>query len=184
MHHLLFTPTSSLTLVYVSLLELVASTLSLQVKRSTQPRPVKQNWYLSPISELGLQQSIYSAYFLAVQGYNIPPMVLNQDNQSTITLISNGKSNSELTRHIQIGYYWVKDLIDRGLITIEYLQWSMPGDHIGTYMSPGIDSSMPAQLNSWWLIFLRSHFKEPCSTRCGRKLLVYPLYELPSNYNL
>ena len=30
----------------------------------------------------------------------------------------NGKLNSELTRHIQIGYYWVKDLIDRGLITI------------------------------------------------------------------
>ena len=30
------------------------------------------------------------------------------------------KSNSELTRHIQIGYYWVKDLIDRDLITIVY----------------------------------------------------------------
>ena len=45
---------------------------------------------------------------------------MNQDNQSTIKLVSNGKSNSELTRHIQIGYYWVKDLIDRGLITIEY----------------------------------------------------------------
>ena len=23
-------------------------------------------------------------------------------------------------KHMQIGYYWVKDLIDRGLITIEY----------------------------------------------------------------
>ena len=68
----------------------------------------------------GFQQSIYSAYFLASQGYNIPPIVVNQDNQSTITLISNGKSNSELTRHIQIGYYWVKGLIDRGLIRIEY----------------------------------------------------------------
>ena len=68
----------------------------------------------------GFQQSIYSAYFLASQGYNIPSIVVNQDNQSTITLISNGKSNSGLTRHIQIGYYWVKGLIDRGLITIEY----------------------------------------------------------------
>ena len=154
MHHLLFTPTSSLTLVYVSLLELVASTLSLQVKRSTQPRPVKQNWYLSPISELGLQQSIHSAYFLAVQGYNIPPMVLNQDNQSTITLISNGKSNSELTRHIQIGYYWVKDLIDRGLITIEYCPTEF----------------MVAD-------FFTKPLQRTFSTRCGRKLLVYPLYD-------
>ena len=45
---------------------------------------------------------------------------MNQDNQSTITLLSNSKSDSEHTRYIQIGYYWVKDLIDRGLITIEY----------------------------------------------------------------
>ena len=35
-------------------------------------------------------------------------------------LIYNGKPNSELTRRIQIGYYWVKDLIDRGFITIVY----------------------------------------------------------------
>ena len=56
----------------------------------------------------------------AYKGYKIPPIIVNQDNQSTIKLISNGKSNSELTKHIQIGYYWVKDLIDRGLINIEY----------------------------------------------------------------
>ena len=68
----------------------------------------------------GLQQSIYSSYFSAGQGYKIPPIIVNQDNQSTIKLICNGKSNSELTKHIQIGYYSVKDLIDRGLITIEY----------------------------------------------------------------
>ena len=61
----------------------------------------------------GLQQSIYSAYFLAGQGYKIPPIVVNQDHQSTIKLISNGKSNSQLIRHIQTDYYWVKDLIDR-----------------------------------------------------------------------
>ena len=68
----------------------------------------------------GLQQSIYSSYFSAGQAYKIPPIIVNQDNQSTIKLTSNGKSNSELTRHIKIGHYWVEDLIDRGLITIEY----------------------------------------------------------------
>ena len=50
----------------------------------------------------------------------MPQIIVNQDNQSTIKLISDGKSNFELTRHIQIGYYWVKDLIDRGLITVVY----------------------------------------------------------------
>ena len=68
----------------------------------------------------GLQQSIHSAYFLAGQGYNIPRIVVNHDSQSTIKLISNGESNSELARHIQISYSWVKDIMDRGLITIEY----------------------------------------------------------------
>ena len=53
----------------------------------------------------GLQQSIFSAYFLAGQGYPMSQIIVNQDNQSTIKLISNGRSNSELTRHIQIGYY-------------------------------------------------------------------------------
>ena len=53
----------------------------------------------------GFKQSIYSAYFLAGQGYKIPPIVANQDNQSTTKHISNPKSNSELTRHSLIGYY-------------------------------------------------------------------------------
>ena len=68
----------------------------------------------------GLQQSIFSAYFLAGQDNPMPQIIVNQDNQSTIKLISNGRSNFELTRHIQIDYYWVKDLIDRGLITVVY----------------------------------------------------------------
>ena len=48
----------------------------------------------------------------------MPQIIVNQDNQFTIKLIFNGRSNSELTRHIQIDYYWVKDLIHRGLLTV------------------------------------------------------------------
>ena len=68
----------------------------------------------------GLQQSIISAYFLDGRGHPIPQIIVNQDSQSTIKLISNERLNSELTRHIQISYYWFKDLIDRGLITVVY----------------------------------------------------------------
>ena len=90
---------------------------------------------------------------------------MNQDIQSTIKLVYNGKSNSELTRHIQIGYYSVKDSIIISLTEVSSLLYT-------------------AQLNSWLLIFLPNHFRATYSTRCGRKLLVYPLYKLPSNYNL
>ena len=68
----------------------------------------------------GLQQSIFSAYFLEGQGHPRPPIIVHQDNQSTIKLIHNGRSNSDLTRHIAIGYYWLKDLIERGIIKVVY----------------------------------------------------------------
>ena len=114
MHHLLFNQISNLTLVYVSLRELAASTLSLQVKRQVNTTSSCQAEQVALAK--GLKQSIYSAYFLA----GPIPIVVNQDNQSTIELIFNGKSNSVLYRHIQSGYYWVKDLIDRDVIIIEY----------------------------------------------------------------
>ena len=68
----------------------------------------------------GLQQAIYSSYLIEEQGYPRPMVTVYQDNQSAIRLIENGRSNSELTRHIEIGYYWVKNLVDRGLIEVTY----------------------------------------------------------------
>ena len=47
-------------------------------------------------------------------------MLVYQDNMSTIKLIENGKSTSELTRHISIGYFWAHDLIRRGIITVTH----------------------------------------------------------------
>ena len=68
----------------------------------------------------GRQQSIYSAYFIEEQGYLIPMVIVHQDNMSAIKLIENGRSSSELTRHIEIGYYWLKDLVSGGLIHVIY----------------------------------------------------------------
>ena len=68
----------------------------------------------------GLQQSIFASYLIEGQGYPRPLVTVFQDNQSAIKLIKNGRSNSELTRHIEVGYYWVKNLVDRGLIEVIY----------------------------------------------------------------
>ena len=53
----------------------------------------------------GLQQSVFLAYFLAGQGNQQLPVIVSQDNESTIKLIENGRSNSERTRHIEIVIY-------------------------------------------------------------------------------
>ena len=68
----------------------------------------------------GLQQSNFLSYFLASQGYLQLPVIVSQDNQSTIRLIENGRPTSELTRHIEIGYFWAKDLVERQLIKVIY----------------------------------------------------------------
>ena len=68
----------------------------------------------------GLQQSLFLYYFLKSHGYPPLPVIVSQDNQSTIKLIENGRPTSELSRHIEIGYFWAKDLVERKLIEVNY----------------------------------------------------------------
>ena len=82
-----------------------------------------------------LQQSIFLSYFLTSHGYPLLPVETSQDNMSTILLIENGRPTSELTRHIEIGYFWVKDLIERRVIEIIYYPFlfdSLKGKIMGT----------------------------------------------------
>jgi hypothetical protein len=64
---------------------------------------------------------IWSREFLIHQGYNIPPAIINQDNISTISLVKNGSSSSNRTKHISIRYFWLKDKIHTKDIEVQYL---------------------------------------------------------------
>lgn len=66
-----------------------------------------------------LPQVIWTREFLLEQGYDVKPVVL-QDNQSTMALIEKGRSTSARTRHIAIRYFFVKDRVDSGELSIEY----------------------------------------------------------------
>ena len=68
----------------------------------------------------GLQQTIWSRTFLSAQGFDTPPITVYQDNQSTIKLIERGRPSAEQSRHINIGYFWLNDLIKRGIVVIKY----------------------------------------------------------------
>ena len=66
------------------------------------------------------KQAIYGSLFLKAQGYIVKPVVY-QDNESAIRLERNGRrSCSQKTRHIDIRYFYLKDLVERGVIEIEY----------------------------------------------------------------
>ena len=43
-----------------------------------------------------------------------------QDNQAAIKLIERGRPAAEQTRHIDIGFFWVSDLVERGVINIVF----------------------------------------------------------------
>jgi hypothetical protein len=68
----------------------------------------------------GMQQSLWSSYFIEEQGYPRHPITVLQDNQSTVRLVENGRPTSELSRHIRIGYFWLHDLLVKGIIRLIY----------------------------------------------------------------
>ena len=59
--------------------------------------------------------------FMEAQGYKISDNILFQDNQSAIKLEENGKrSSTGNTRHVNITYFYVKDLVDKKQVRVLY----------------------------------------------------------------
>jgi hypothetical protein len=60
-------------------------------------------------------------YFLENQGYTIEENILYQDNISTILLANNGRwSSSKRTKHIKSRYFYIKDKVDQGEVSIQH----------------------------------------------------------------
>ena len=59
--------------------------------------------------------------FLTSLGYQLPPIIVMQDNTSTIHLATNGRSNSDATRHVDIRYFWTCNGIKRKQIELKHV---------------------------------------------------------------
>ena len=58
--------------------------------------------------------------FMSEQGYNSETH-LKEDNQGTMLMMKNGKlSAGKRTKHFDIRYYYVKDLIDQGIMKVSH----------------------------------------------------------------
>ena len=66
-------------------------------------------------------QVLWTRNFLQRQGHHQPPAAIYRDNQSTIQLIRNGRSNSERTRHVDIRYFYLHDKLSIGDVDITYI---------------------------------------------------------------
>ena len=66
-------------------------------------------------------QIIWTREYLHFQGYNQRSAKVYEDNASTILLAEKGRSLSARTRHVKIRYFFIKERIDNGELSLEYL---------------------------------------------------------------
>ena len=66
-------------------------------------------------------QAVWVANFIYSQGYDVGPVVLHQDNMSCMALVKRGSPASERSRHIDIRYFWVKQLVDGKAAVVKHL---------------------------------------------------------------
>ena len=64
---------------------------------------------------------LWARYFIEAQGYTVTQNVMYQDNKSTILLANNGRwSSSKRTKHIKSRYFFIKDKVDSGEVSIKH----------------------------------------------------------------
>jgi hypothetical protein len=99
-------------------------------------------------SELvGLSDSsgLFVRNFLLAQGFPLRAAVVKQDNQSTMALVANGRSNSARTRHIAIRYFFVADRVAQGELKIEYLP---TGDMVADILTKPLSGELFVKLRA------------------------------------
>jgi hypothetical protein len=68
-----------------------------------------------------LPSVLWARYFIECQGYTVEENVIYQDNKSTIQLANNGRwSSSKRTKHIKSGYFYIKEKIEQGEVSIDW----------------------------------------------------------------
>ena len=68
-----------------------------------------------------LPYNIWLLNFMSAQGYIVKKNILYQDNESAIRMEKNGRNScTGNSRHIDIRYFFVKDRVDKGEVTIQH----------------------------------------------------------------
>ncbi len=82
---------------------------------------------------------LWARYFVTEQGYDMDASLLYQVHMSAILLETNGKaSSSNHTKHIKVKYFFIKDKVDQGEITIERCPMEQMWSDINTKPKQGL----------------------------------------------
>ena len=115
----------------------------LNVKSSTEAEIVGLSEYLP--------YNIYIKNFMEEQGYVLKKNEVKQDNMSAIRMEKNGRNScTGNSRHVHIRYFFVKDRIDKGELTIEYCPTTeMLADYFTKPLQGGLFKRMRAVIMGW-----------------------------------
>jgi len=90
-----------------------SSKQGLNSKSSTETEMIAASDYLP--------YALWLIYFYGAQGYKIAKSELKQDNQSTMRWLKNGRrSSGKQSRHVNIRFFWVADILREHRIAVEY----------------------------------------------------------------
>ena len=88
----------------------------------------------------GINQVLWTRYFLECQGYVVNSSTIYQDNEASILLERNGKRSSKKgTRFINIRYFFITDKVRNGEVDIEYMP---TGEMIADYFTKPLQGSL------------------------------------------
>jgi len=87
-------------------------------KQKLNTRTSTESELIAVVDALAMIQ--WTKNFMCEKGYDLETH-LKEDNRSTMLMMKNGKlSAKKRTKHFDIRYYYVKDLIDRGVIRVSH----------------------------------------------------------------
>ena len=82
---------------------------------------------------------LWARYFMMEQGFKMEASLIYQDNMSVMLLETNGKTNSsKWTNHIKVKYFFIKDKVDQGEVTIEHCPTGQMWSGINTKPKQGL----------------------------------------------
>jgi hypothetical protein len=66
---------------------------------------------------------LWLRHFLREQGYKeLPPTMIREDNKSCIELVTKPKHGKQRTRHLDVRYFYAKELIEQKIIDVQYIE--------------------------------------------------------------
>ena len=94
-------------------LQLVSTKQKINTRSSTEAELVSNDDVIA--------KGLWTRRFLEAQGYTVHENLIYRDNQSSIKLEVNGRASAgKRTRHFDIKYFFITDLINRNEVQIEY----------------------------------------------------------------